>query len=70
MDKMTKSERDKLYNATQRKRFGINLSNEEYANFHAYCTKIGVIPTAYIKKLVNEDVTKRGDEPFFRVKKD
>ena len=47
-------------------RIALSVRKEQKAAFDAYCTKIGVKPTAYILDLVNADAAARGEEPPFK----
>ena len=68
MGDFNKSEYDKLYNKNNRTMIRVNVSNDEKAAFDAYCTKIDVVSSAYLKNLINEDATKRGFEPLFSIR--
>lgn len=66
MGEFCKKEYDKEYNKNHRAMIRVNVSNEEKAAFEAYCAGIGVVPSTYLKQLINEDAQRRGLEPLFR----
>ena len=57
-----------LYNNAKRTHIRVNVSNEEKDMFDAYCTKIGIKSSTYIKMLINADMQTRGDNPLFNLK--
>lgn len=66
MGDFSKKEYDKQYNKNHRSMIRVNVSNEEKAAFEKYCSEIGVVPSTYLKRLINEDAVRRGMEPLFR----
>lgn len=65
MNENSKRSRQSLYNANKTKLFTLRLILPEYDAFNEYCTNINVNRSAYLKKLINEDATKRGYKPIF-----
>ena len=65
MNENSKRSRQSLYNANKTKLFTLRLILPEYDAFNEYCTNINVNRSAYVKKLINEDATKRGYKPIF-----
>ena len=65
MGEFNKKEYDILYNSKHRDRMTLGMRKEEKQAFTSYCTKIGVKPTPYITKLINDDAIKRGYKPIF-----
>ena len=68
MGDFNKKEYDKVYQRNNVKQIKLSVRNEEYDAFNAYCTKINVNRSAYLKKLINTDATNNGFEPIFSIK--
>lgn len=66
MGEFCKKEYDKQYNKLHRTMIRINVSNEEKKEFEQYCAKLGVVPSTYLKQLINQDAAKSGEAPIFR----
>lgn len=58
----------KAYNNAKRTYIKLSVTKEEYALFMQSVQKAGITCTTstYLKKLVNEDFTKRGLDPIFK----
>ena len=58
----------KAYNNAKRTYIKLSVTKEEYALFVQSVQKAGITCTTstYLKKLVNEDFTKRGLDPIFK----
>ena len=65
MSKFNKIEYNTLYNKNNRKPFLFGMRKDENELFIAYCTKINIKPSTYLKNLVNIDAINRGYEPIF-----
>ena len=68
MGEFCKKEYDKQYNKNHRTMIRVNVSNAEKAAFEEYCTALGVVPSTYLKRLINEDAVRNGMEPIFKGK--
>ena len=66
MGEFCKKEYDKQYNKNNRSMIRVNVSNDEKAAFEEYCAKIGVVPSTYLKRLINEDAIRNGLELIFK----
>ena len=66
MDKMTPREYQKLYNATKMSPYKWNISITQRAALDEYCTKNNIKISAYLKKLVDEDMKKQGLPEIFK----
>lgn len=66
MGEFCKKEYDKQYNKLHRTMIRINVSNDEKAAFEEYCAQMGVVPSTYLKQLINQDAVQRGVEPIFK----
>ena len=66
MGEFCKKEYDKQYNKVNRSMIRVNVSNDEKAAFEAYCADIGVVPSTYLKRLINEDAARRGMPLIFK----
>lgn len=55
-----KKEYDKSYVKDKTAPFKFGMSKEDSERFVTHCTNLGVNRSAYLKKLVNDDATKRG----------
>ena len=66
MGEFCKKEYDKQYNKDKRSMIRINVSNDEKAAFETYCEALGVVPSTYLKRLINEDAKRHGMEAIFR----
>ena len=65
MGEFCKKEYDKEYNKLHRTMIRVNVSNDEKALFEEYCERIGVVPSTYLKQLVNQDAARHGLPPIF-----
>lgn len=68
LEKKYNMEYIKAYNNAKRTYIKLSVSKEEYALFVQSVQKAGITCTisTYLKKLVNEDFTKRGLDPIFK----
>lgn len=68
LEKKYNMEYIKAYNNAQRTYIKLSVSKDEYALFVQSVQKAGITCTTstYLKKLVNEDFTKRGLDPIFK----
>lgn len=68
MGNFDKKAYDKAYNNANRTYIKASVSKDEYAHFMQSVQKAGITCTTstYLKKLVNEDFTKRGLDPIFK----
>lgn len=66
MGEFCKKEYDKQYNKTHRTMIRINVSNEEKTAFEEFCAQIGVVPSTYLKRLINREAVQNGVSPIFR----
>lgn len=66
MDKMSPREYQKLYNATKMRSYKWNISVTQREQLDAYCTKINMTISAYLKKLVDEDMQRQGLPEIFK----
>lgn len=67
MGKFNKKEYDKQFIKDNYDQIRLSVRKESKVEFAAYCTKIGVKPTPYITKLINDDAIRRGYPPIFGV---
>ena len=68
MGNFDKKAYDKAYNNANRTYIKASVSKDEYAHFMQSVQKAGITCTTstYLKKLVNEDFTKRVLDPIFK----
>ncbi len=66
MSGFNKIEYNAKYTSENYSSITLRMRKEDKPGFIAYCTKIGVKPTAYILDLVNADAVSRGEEPPFK----
>lgn len=68
MGNFDKASYNKAYNNANRTYIRLSVSKEEYDLFMQSVQKAGITCTTstYLKKLVNEDFTKRGLDPIFK----
>lgn len=65
MGKFNKKEYDKQFIKDNYDQIRLSVRKESKVEFTAYCAKIGVKPTPYITKLINDDAIRRGYNPIF-----
>lgn len=65
MSNYNKIEYNKQYIKDNVKRVVLNMSKDEYAEFEAHCTKIGMQKATYLKMLVDNDAISKGYNAIF-----